>query len=371
VSGAVFTVNAGSSSLKYALVDADAGTRLTEGAVERIGGAYAEAFRTAFAAMRDHPAPVAFAHRVVHGGTRFTAPVVIDDDVLGAVRELAALAPLHNPANADGIAAARAAHPDVPHVAVFDTAFHATLPAAAATYAIPRDWRERWPLRRYGFHGLSHAYASRRTAELLSRPLAELRTVTCHLGAGASLAAVSGGVSLDTTMGFTPLEGLAMATRSGSVDPGLVLWVQTEGGMSAAEVTDGLEHDSGLVGIAGTADMRGVLRRAAAGDPDATLALDLYIHRVRAGIAAMAASMGGLDAVAFTGGVGEHAPEIRRRAVDGLGFLGLAVDPARNGAADGDAVIGIEGGSVAIVVVTAREDIEIARQVRVALEGRS
>jgi acetate kinase len=197
-----------------------------------------------------------------------------------------------------------------------------------------------------------------------------LRIVTCHLGAGASLAAVSSGRSVDTTMGFTPLEGLAMATRSGSVDPGLVLWVQTEGGLSAREVQDGLENDSGLVGLAETADMRGVLSRAAAGDLDATLALDVYIHRLRAGIAAMAASMGGVDAIAFTGGVGEHAPEIRRRAVDGLGFLGVALDANLNAAANGDAVVGISDGSVGAVVVTAREDIEVARQVRAALETR-
>jgi len=258
----------------------------------------------------------------------------------------------------------------VPHVACFDTAFHATLPPAASTYAIPRDWRDRWPLRRYGFHGLSHAYASRRAAELLGSPVEGLRIVTCHLGAGASLAAVSSGRSVDTTMGFTPLEGLAMATRSGSVDPGLVLWVQTEGGLSAREVQDGLENDSGLVGLAETADMRGVLSRAAAGDLDATLALDVYIHRLRAGIAAMAASMGGVDAIAFTGGVGEHAPEIRRRAVDGLGFLGVALDANLNAAANGDAVVGIRDGSVGAVVVTAREDIEVSRQVRAALETR-
>jgi acetate kinase len=258
----------------------------------------------------------------------------------------------------------------VPHVACFDTAFHATLPPAASTYAIPREWRDRWPLRRYGFHGLSHAYASRRAAELLGSPVEGLRIVTCHLGAGASLAAVSSGRSVDTTMGFTPLEGLAMATRSGSVDPGLVLWVQTEGGLSVREVQDGLENDSGLVGLAETADMRGILSRAAAGDLDATLALDVYIHRLRAGIAAMAASMGGVDAIAFTGGVGEHAPEVRRRAVDGLGFLGVALDPNLNAAADGDAVVGISGGSVGSVVVTAREDIEVARQVRAALETR-
>ena len=310
-------------------------------------------------------------HRVVHGGEAYRAATPVDDGVLARLQSLTALAPIHQPRSLDALALVRDALPDVPHVACFDTAFHATLPPAASTYAIPREWRERWPLRRYGFHGLSHAYASRRAAELLGRPVEDLRIVTCHLGAGASLAAVSGGRSVETTMGFTPLEGLAMATRSGSVDPGLVLWVQTEGGLSPQEVSDGLEHDGGLVGLAGTADMRGVLARAAAGDVDAVLALDVYVHRVRAGIAAMAAAMGGVDAVAFTGGVGEGAPEVRRRAVDGLGFLGVAADTSRNAANRADTIISPDGAPVAVVVVEAREDIEIARQVRACLEDRA
>ena len=363
----VLVVNAGSSSLKLAVVDADG--HATGRTLETIQRALSEQL---VAEQLSELGPVdAVGHRVVHGGVAYREAVVVDDAVLARLRSFTALAPLHQPRSIAGLELVRGALPDVPHVACFDTAFHATLPPAASTYAIPREWRDRWPLRRFGFHGLSHAYASRRTAALLSRPLEDLRAVTCHLGAGASLAAVAGGRSVDTTMGFTPLEGLAMATRSGSVDPGLLLWIQTEGGMSASEVADGLERDSGLVGLAGTADMRGVLQRAASGDPEATLALDVYIHRVRAGIAAMAASMGGVDAVAFTGGVGEHAPEIRRRAIDGLGFLGIAIDPGRNEAATGDAVIGITGGSVGVVVVEAREDLEIARQVRVCLEDRS
>jgi acetate kinase len=366
--GNILVVNAGSSTLKLSVVD-DSGQESSAKTLETVAGALAPAVvAEAIAGLGD---VAAVGHRVVHGGEAYREAVVVDDGVLARLRALTSLAPIHQPRSLAALDKVRAALPDVPHVACFDTAFHASLPAAASTYAIPREWRDRWPLRRYGFHGLSHAHASRRAAALLGRPLEDLRTVTCHLGAGASLAAVSGGRSVDTTMGFTPLEGLAMATRSGSVDPGLVLWVQTEGGMSASEVADGLEHDSGLVGVAGTADMRGVLSRAASGDADATLALDLYVHRLRAGIAAMAASMGGVDAVAFTGGVGEHAPEIRRRAVDGLGFLGVALDPARNAAADGDAVVGITAASVACVVVTAREDIEIARQVRAALEARS
>jgi acetate kinase len=362
----VLVVNAGSSSLKLAVVDADG--RAASRTLETIQGALSDG--VVARELADLGPVDAVGHRIVHGGATYRAAVRVDDSVLARLRSFTALAPLHQPRSLGALDLVRRALPSLPHVACFDTAFHATLPPAASTYAIPREWRDRWPLRRFGFHGLSHAYASGRAAELLGRDLAGLRIVTCHLGAGASLAAVAGGVSVDTTMGFTPLEGLAMATRSGSVDPGLVLWVQTEGGLSASEVADGLERDSGLVGLAGTADMRGVLSRAAAGDADATLALGVYVHRVRAGIAAMAASMGGLDAIAFTGGVGEHAPEVRRRAVDGLAFLGVALDGARNASADGDAVVGITGGSVGIVVVEAREDLEIARQVRACLEER-
>ena len=365
--GRVLVVNAGSSSLKLSVVDEN--DQSSSRTLETLQGALpAQVVARELAALGR---VAAVGHRVVHGGDVYRSATVIDAGVLSKLRSLTALAPIHQPRSLAALDVVRGALPDVPHVACFDTAFHATLPAAASTYAIPRDWRERWPLRRYGFHGLSHAYASGRAAVLLNRDVEDLRIVTCHLGAGASLAAVSRGASVDTTMGFTPLEGLAMATRSGSVDPGLVLWVQTEGGLSAREVQDGLEHDSGLVGLAGTADMRGVLSRAAGGDVEATLALDVYVHRVRAGIAAMAAAMGGVDAIVFTGGVGEGSPEIRRRAIDGLGFLGAAIDPARNENASGDASIGLDGASVGVVVVEAREDLEIARQVRACLEDRS
>ena len=218
----------------------------------------------------------------------------------------------------------------MPAVACFDTTFHATLPPAAATYAVPRGWRDEWGLRRYGFHGLSHAYASRRAAELLDLPLGDLRTVVCHLGAGASLCAVQGGRSVDTTMGFTPLDGLVMATRAGSIDPGAVLWLVEHGGLSPAEVAHALEHESGLLGLAGSGDMRDVLERAGAGDPEAILARDVYLHHLRAGIAAMAAALGGLDVLVFTGGVGERAPFVRAAAAEGLGFLGVAVEPDAN-----------------------------------------
>jgi len=343
----VLVVNAGSSSLKLRLLGADdelLGAR--DLAPEDDVGAALDALGEADAA----------GHRIVHGGERFHAPTVIDDEVEAALEALTALAPLHQPKSLAGLAAVRAVRPWLPEVACFDTAFHAGLPAAASTYALPAAWRERWPLRRYGFHGLSHAWASRRAGSG--------RVVTCHLGAGASLAAVRDGRCVDTTMGFTPLEGLVMATRSGSVDPGLLLWL-LEKGMTERELAEALEHESGLKGLAGTADMREVLAAAARGEAAATLALDVYVHRLRAGIAAMAAALGGLETLVFTGGVGERAPEVRARAADGLAFLGVHVDAQRNVA--GEEEIGADGAPVRVLLVEAREDLEIARGVRAAL----
>jgi acetate kinase len=253
----------------------------------------------------------------------------------------------------------------VPEVACFDTAFHAGLPAAASTYALPAAWRERFGLRRYGFHGLSHGYAARRAGEMLGTVPEQLRIVSCHLGAGASLAAIAHGRSVDTTMGFTPLEGLVMATRAGNTDPGLLLWLLRDGGMAVDELGDGLERDSGLAGLAGTADMREVIQRADAADPDAVLALDVYLHRLRQLIAGMAAAMDGLDVLVFTGGIGEHSPRIRSRGAPA--FLGVLLEEQRNQAARGDADIGAAGSPVATLVITSREDIEIARQVRAVL----
>jgi acetate kinase len=346
----LLVVNAGSSSLKLRLLDAGDDT-LAERTVEWPAGA-----EFPQAALDGLPEPGAVAHRVVHGGETLRAATWIDDAVRAQLAELTELAPLHQPRALAAIDALGERLPGTPAAACFDTAFHATLPAAAATYALPSDW----PRRRYGFHGLSHAYASRRAAELLRRD--GLRLVTCHLGAGASLAAVAGGRSVDTTMGFTPMDGLVMASRPGAVDPGLLLW-QLRHGVDAEQLEDALEHRAGLTGLAGTGDMRELLARD---DDAARLAVDVYLHRLRAGIAAMAAAMGGLDALVFTGGVGEHAPAIRAAAVDGLGFLGVAVDPARNEAAHGDAAIGDR-----TLVVTAREDLEMARQVRELARQRS
>jgi acetate kinase len=355
----ILVVNAGSSSVKLRLLgDEDDLLAATDLPVEQ-GEVDAEELSSALARM---PAADAVGHRVVHGGERFVQPVRIDDEVEAALRDLVDLAPLHQPKSLLAMEAVGAAVPELPAVACFDTAFHAGLSPAASTYALPRPWRERFGLRRFGFHGLSHAYASRRAEELLGRT--GLRIVTCHLGAGASLAAVRNGRSLDTTMGFTPLEGLVMSTRSGSVDPGMLLWLLEREAMSEREMAAALEHHSGLAGLAGTGDAREVVARAEGGEPEARLALEVYVHRLRAGIAAMAAALGGLDALVFTGGVGENASTIRSLACDGLGFLGVELDRERNAAAGGDAEIGGDGAGASTLVVTAREDIEIAAGVR-------
>jgi acetate kinase len=357
----ILVVNAGSSSTKLRVVDGDATVAREDLPAIEANAKTTESLRTAVLGL----GPVdAVGHRVVHGGTEYRKATVVDDIVVERLAALADLAPLHQPAALAALRAARAVLRDQPHVACFDTAFHATIPAAAATYALPPDWRERWPIRRFGFHGLSHAYAARRGAELLARPLAELRLVTAHLGAGASLTAVMGGRSVDTTMGFTPLEGLVMATRSGSVDPGLLLWLQRTAGVDVDALAEGLEHRSGLLGLGGTADMRELLTAADDGSAGAALARDVYVHRLRAGIAAMAASMNGVDALVFTGGVGENAAPIRAWTVDGLGFLGLDVDAEANERGVGDRVISSAASVADVVVVASREELEIARQVR-------
>jgi acetate kinase len=352
----VLVVNAGSSSLKLSALEEDESV-WSESLDSSAGPVVREAVARAGAVD-------AVGHRIVHGGSEFVEPVRIDDLVVRRLEALTDLAPLHQPKSLEALETVTAALPGVPAVACFDTAFHASMPAAASTYALPSDWRERWGLRRYGFHGLSHAYASQRSAELAGRPLEELRIITCHLGAGASLAAVGEGASVDTTMGFTPLEGLVMATRSGSVDPGLVLWLEEHAGLPPSELASSLEHRSGLLGLAGDADMRGVLAAEAAGDEAARLAVEVYLHRLRAGIAAMAAALEGVDVLVFTGGVGERSAPIRARVAAGLGFLGIVVDPAANAGPTLDAEVGDPGAAVRTFVVEAREDLEIAREVR-------
>jgi acetate kinase len=358
----VLVVNAGSSSLKLRLLDAE--DRLVDHVdVEVRAGRFDQS--AVADAIRAWTPVDAVGHRVVHGGREFVEPALLDGAVRTRLAQLCDLAPLHQPKSLAGIEAVDTVLPDVAAVACFDTAFHATLPEAASTYALPREWSERYGLRRYGFHGLSHAYATRRVTELIGAD--PRRLVVCHLGAGASLAAVRDGRSVDTTMGFTPLEGLVMATRSGSVDPGLVLWLHQHAGIAVDEIADALEHRSGIYGLAGTADMREVVAAADGGDARAAAALDVYVHRLRAGIAGMVASLGGLDTLVFTGGVGEHSSSVRQRCAEGLRHLDVELDADRDTNAGGDADIGATGTRVRVFVVTAREDVEIARGVRTVL----
>jgi acetate kinase len=350
----VLVVNAGSSSVKLALLDGD---RVVEERSVDPGGA-----TDALAELVDLGAD-AVGHRIVHGGRRFTGATLVDDDVVAALEELRVLAPLHQGPALDSLRQARGALPGVPQVACFDTGFHRTIPAAASTYAVPARWRDEFGVRRYGFHGFAHQWASRRAAELVGRPVGELRTVVAHLGSGASLCAVDRGRSVDTTMGHTPTAGLVMGTRGGDLDPAVPTYLVGRG-LDPGEVDEGLNRAGGLKALAGSSDMREVVARADARDEDAVLALDVWAHRARALIAAMTAALGGLDVLAFSGGVGEHQLALRARLVDGLGFLGLALDPDRNAAADGDAVVGADGAAAATVVVHAREDLVIAGEVR-------
>lgn len=354
----VLVVNAGSSSLKLAVLEGDNTIRSTT--VEGWAGeAHVEPLREF---LGDDEVD-AVGHRVVHGGPRFTESVLVDDDVVAYLLSVRDLAPLHNPRAVAGIRAVRELRPRVPAVVCFDTSFHAHLPLAARTYALPREWNERWGLRRYGFHGLSHAHAVRRAAEIVQRDPADLRIVSCHLGAGASLAAVVGGRCVDTTMGFTPVEGLVMATRSGSIDPGLLLWLLQHTEMSVSGLGEVLESGSGLKGLSGTdGDIREVQRRRAEGDPDADLAFEVFLHRLRREVGAMAASAGGLDVLVMTGGIGEHSPEVRARAADGLEWLGVALDAGANEAGRIDTDLSTRDARARTVLVAASEEREIARE---------
>jgi acetate kinase len=383
-------LNAGSSSLKFTLMetadhhvsmqdtielDADAGG--ADGSAARP----AEALRRIIADVRRRPTShaaspassanadagpleiAAVAHRVVHGGARFKAPVRITPDVRARLEELNVLAPLHNPPSLAVIDAAMSMLPEVPHIAVFDTAFHAALSEEAAIYPLPWEWSVRWGLRRLGFHGLSHAYAAQRAAEMLGLDQDGLHVVVAHLGNGASVTAVRSGVSVDTTMGFTPLEGLMMGTRSGSVDPGVLLYLQRSG-VSIEDLDRGLNKKSGLLGVSGvSSDMRKVLAAAAAGDERAALAARMFAHRARQAIGAMAVTLGRADALVFTGGIGEHSPDVRAAICDGLSCVGLELDGRANHEATPDAVISTPESRGNILVITAREDITIARAV--------
>ncbi|MFC7817960.1 MULTISPECIES: acetate kinase [unclassified Streptomyces] len=388
----VLVLNSGSSSVKYQLIDMRGGERLAVGLVERIGeqtsrlkhthvadgdtreqhGPIAdhEAALKAVAAELgrdglglDSPELAAIGHRVVHGGMFFTEPTLIDDSVLTEIERLVPVAPLHNPANLTGIRTAQALRPDLPQVAVFDTAFHTTMPQAAARYAIDPKIADRYRIRRYGFHGTSHAYVSRETARLLGKDPSEVNVIVLHLGNGASASAVEGGRCVDTSMGLTPLEGLVMGTRSGDLDPAVIFHLERVGGMSTDEIDTFLNKRSGLFGLCGDNDMREIRRRVDEGDERARLAFDIYIHRLKKYIGAYYAVLGRVDAVAFTAGVGENAAPVRQAAVAGLEGLGLAVDGELNAVrGDGARLISPAHARVAVAVVPTDEEMEIATQ---------
>lgn len=370
----VLVLNCGSSSVKYQLFDGE--STVAKGLTERIGepGGDAPDHETALrqaVEQVDLGALAAVGHRVVHGGRRFAAPVLVDDAVLKAVRDLTPLAPLHMPANLAGLEVARRLLPETPQVAVFDTAFHQTLPAADSTYALPAELAERLGLRRYGFHGPSHSYVSRLTAELLDRPLSSLNIITLHLGNGASACAVRGGRSVATSMGMTPLEGLVMGTRSGDIDPAVVLELQRSGGLTVDEVDTVLNHRSGLLGLTGHNDMRAVLARRAQGDPAAVLGFDVYCARIASYLGAYAFRLGRVDAITFTGGVGENAADVRAATLAGLEHFGIIVDPVLNAAGNRHPrIISPDLSPVAICVIPTNEELEIATQALTLLGGQ-
>ncbi|MGG7508925.1 acetate/propionate family kinase [Plantibacter sp. YIM 135249] len=400
----VLVVNSGSSSFKYQLIDVESEETLASGLVERIGdaGSFAthryesagnpgpdvrwdiqadiadhtsgfavmlQAFEDHGPSLAEHP-PIAVGHRVVHGGKRFFEPTIITDLVKINIEDLAELAPLHNPANLQGIEAAQKAFPDVPHVAVFDTAFHQTLPPAAYTYAIDAELAEKHRVRRYGFHGTSHKFVSEAAAAYLERPLDELKQIVFHLGNGASACAIDGGKSVDTSMGMTPLEGLVMGTRSGDLDPAVLFHLHSKAGLGFDDLDTLLNRQSGLLGLSGRGDMRDVRDASEQGDDAAQLALDVYLHRLRHYLGAYFAILGGLDVIVFTAGVGENAPAVRAGAVSGLEALGIRLDPERNEADDrGVRVISRDDSAVTILVVPTNEELEIARQTVAAVSS--
>ncbi|MET9853701.1 acetate kinase [Streptomyces sp. NPDC006450] len=399
----VLVLNSGSSSVKYQLLDMADSSRLAVGLVERIGeetsrlvhepltgpgaaggkrgttgpiadhGAALRAVAAELAADGlglDSPELAAVGHRVVHGGTKFTHPTLIDDAVLAEIRALIPLAPLHNPANVTGIEVARELRPDLPQVAVFDTAFHSTMPEHVARYAIDAATADKYSIRRYGFHGTSHAYVARATAELLGKAEEDVNVIVLHLGNGASASAVHGGVCVETSMGLTPLEGLVMGTRSGDLDPAVVFHLARVGGMSIDEIDSLLNKKSGLLGLCGDNDMREVQRRAAEGDASARLALASYVHRLKKYIGAYSAVLGRVDAVAFTAGVGENSSDIREMTLAGLAELGLALDLEANSVRSSEPrLVSAEYARVAVAVVPTDEELEIASQTYALVTG--
>lgn len=386
----ILVVNSGSSSIKYQLIVMDTEHVLAKGLIERVGTGHGIAthtgpsgehmlerpvldhmagFRLMLDACEEHGPDlseiplIAVGHRVVQGGARFMAPTVIDDAVVSAIEQISPLAPLHNPPNLLGITAARATFPDIPHVAIFDTAFHQTLPEEAYTYAIDSNLAEQHRIRRYGFHGTSHKYVSERAAEFLERPLEDVNTIVLHIGNGVSACAVQGGTSIDTSMGLTPLEGLVMGTRSGDIDPGILFHLHRQAGMTFEQLEDMLNRRSGLLGMTGTSDMRDVLASAQRGEPRAERALATYCHQLRHYVGAYYAQLGRVDAIVFTAGVGENAPEVRERTLDGLEAMGIRLDQARNTSdVRGIRRISEDESRVAVLVIPTNEELEIARQ---------
>ncbi len=365
----VFVVNSGSSSIKYQLLDPVTERVILAGTLERIGEAGGDA--------PDHTAGMqrvletlgtdadigVVGHRVVHGGAAFTAPTLLTDEVLRSIEEISDLAPLHNPANLAGIRAARIVLPQVPHVAVFDTAFHQSLPAEAFTYAIDRELAVRHGIRKYGFHGTSHQFVAERSAEFLGRPLGQLKMIVFHLGNGSSVTAIDGGRSIDTSMGLTPLQGLVMGTRSGDLDPAVLIHLHNAAGLSVADLDHLLNKRSGLLGLTGMGDMRDVQEAASNGNAVAEAALAVWRHRIRHYLGAYLAQLGGLDAVVFTAGIGENNALLRRRSLAGLEFLGIAVDDDRNELVSRTARrISPDASPVAVLVIPTNEELAIARQ---------
>ncbi|HVL23729.1 MAG TPA: acetate kinase [Thermomicrobiales bacterium] len=391
----VLVVNSGSSSIKYQIIDMDTEAVIAKGLIERIGTGTGIVTHTGPQGKHRHEQPIldhvagframvdacntygprldevpiaAVGHRVVQGGSRFVAPTVIDDAVIRTIEEISPLAPLHNPPNLLGITAARATFPDVPHVAIFDTAFHRTLPEEAHTYAIDANLARQYRIRRYGFHGTSHKYVAELAADYLGRPLAEVNAITLHIGNGVSACAVRGGESVDTSMGMTPLEGLMMGTRSGDLDPGILFHLHRQAGMTVDQLDDMLNRRSGLLGMTGSSDMRDVLESAHRGEKRAELALATYCYRLKGYVGAYFAHLGQVDAIVFTAGVGENAPEVRHRTLEGLEHLGIRLDETRNEADEsGTRCISADDSAVAVLVIPTNEELEIARQTLTAI----
>ncbi len=370
----VLVINSGSSSLKYQLIEPNSGRSLADGIVERIGepsspvADHDAALGLAFDQLAEAGIDLktcglaAVGHRVVHGGPTFYQPTVVDDAVITKLKQLSVLAPLHNPPAVQGIEVARKMLPDVPHVAVFDTAFFHDLPPAAATYAIDRDLAQTWQIRRYGFHGTSHQYVSEQAAAFLGRPLEDLNQIVLHLGNGASASAIAAGRPVETSMGLTPLEGLVMGTRSGDIDPGVIGYLCRVAEMSVDDVESMLNHQSGMLGLAGERDFRRLHEMIESGDSAAQLAYDVFVHRLRKYVGAYLAMLGRTDVVTFTAGIGEHVASVRRDALSGLAALGIEIDEQRNTQSANDARrISTDASPIAVLVIPTNEELAIAR----------